>query len=208
MRFILSACLLFAIVGFVHAADSGSGTRDSSSSNVVQSVTSKEDYTLQPSDLIKVQVFQEDDLTREVRVSQESTITLPLIGTLSVKGLSVRQLERRVRDLYGKSYLVNPNVTIVVKEYALRTVDVQGQVGKPGAVEFPQEKGMTLLGAITRAGGFTRLADKSKVMLTRRMSDGHLETYKIDATDIIDGKSQDLWHLRVDDSIYVPERIL
>ena len=67
---------------------------------------------------------------------------------------------------------------------------------------------MTLIGAITRAGGFTRLADKTKVMLTRRMPDGQLKTYKIDATDIIEGKSQDLWPLQIDDSIYVPERIL
>ncbi len=208
MRFLLRACLLIAIVGFVHAADSAPSASDAAAPSDAAGEPSKEDYTLQPSDLIQVQVFQEDDLTREVRVSQESTITLPLIGTLSVKGMSVRQLEQTVRDLYGKDYLVNPNVTIVVKTYSVRTVDVQGQVGKPGAVEFPQEKGMTLLGAITRAGGFTRLADKSKVMLTRRMPDGHLETYKIDATEIIQGKSQNLWPLQGDDSIYVQERIL
>ena len=52
-------------------------------------------------------------------------------------------------------------MTIVVKEYSKRTVDVQGQVGNPGAIEFPQEKGLSLLQAVTRAGGFTRLADKS-----------------------------------------------
>lgn len=166
------------------------------------------DYLLQPSDLLHVQVFQEEDLTREVRISQEYTITLPLIGVIDVRGKSVRQCEDYVCALYGKDFLVNPQVTIGVKEYAKRTVDVQGQVGQPGAIEFPQEKGLTLIQAITRAGGFTRLADKKRLLLTRHKSDGSIVTFTINATDLIDGTSKDSWPLQKDDSIFVPERIL
>lgn len=204
MRLFLSACLFLCVIQLTKAADGGSDSGSATASSAVVSGN----YKLQPSDLIKVQVYQEDDLTREVRVSQDSTITLPLIGTVDVRGLSVQQAETLIQNLYGKDYLVNPSVTIVIKEFAPRTVDVEGQVGKPGAIDFPQEQGMTLIGAITRAGGFTRLADKTKVMLTRRMPDGQLKTFKIDATDIIEGKTQDLWPLQIDDSIYVPERIL
>ncbi|MFA5262902.1 MAG: polysaccharide biosynthesis/export family protein [Opitutaceae bacterium] len=166
------------------------------------------DYLLQPSDLLRVQVFQEEDLTREVRISQEFTITLPLIGTVDLKGKTLRQAEDLVTSLYNKDFLVNPQVTLVVTQYAKRTVDVQGQVGNPGAIEFPQEKGLSLLQAITRAGGFTRLADKKRLMLTRRLPDGSAKTFTINATEIIDGTTQDSWELQKDDSIFVPERIL
>jgi polysaccharide biosynthesis/export protein len=173
-----------------------------------QSKAEHQDYILQASDLLHIQVFQEEDLTREVRISQEYTITLPLIGTIDLKGKTLRQCEEMVRSLYNKDFLVNPQVTIMVKEYSKRTVDVQGQVGNPGAIEFPQEKGLSLVQAVTRAGGFTRLADKKRVMLTRHQSDGSTKTYTINVTEIIEGNSRDLWILQKDDSIFVPERIL
>jgi polysaccharide biosynthesis/export protein len=166
------------------------------------------DYLLQPGDLLKVDVFQEDDLRQEVRISQEYTIKLSLIGTLDLRGKTLRQTEELVRSLYDKDYLVNPQVTINVKEYVKRTVDVQGSVGKPGSVEFPPEEGLTLLQAISRAGGFNRLADKKGVLLTRKAPDGHSETTKINAADIIDGTSKENWPLQKDDTIFVPERIL
>jgi polysaccharide export outer membrane protein len=166
------------------------------------------DYILQPRDLLHFQVFQEEELTREIRISQENSINLPLIGSIDTKGISLRQLEERVRSLYEKDYLVNPQITLVIKEYAKRTVDIQGQVGQPGAVEFPQERGMDLYGAITRASGFTRLADKTRVLLTRRFPDGHTETFKINVTEIIEGKAKERWPLQLEDTIFVPERIL
>lgn len=166
------------------------------------------DYPLQPSDLLKVEIFQEAELMREVRISQEYSITLPLIGKIDLRGKTLRQAEEMIRKLYDKSYLVNPQVTLVVKEYAKRTVDVQGQVGKPGAVEFPMEKGLTLLGAITRAEGFTRLADKKRVLLTRQKEDGSKETVVINAEDIIEGESKETWPMQPGDSIFVKERIL
>ena len=165
------------------------------------------DYTLQASDLIEVQVFQEDDLTRDVRLSQEYTVTLPLIGTVNLKGKTVRQACDLIRDLYNRDYLVNPQVSVIVKEYAARTVNVLGAVNKPGAVDFPPEQPMNLLDAIAKAGGFSRLADRGKVKLTRVQSDGKAETHIIDADQIIQGRVQETWPLQKDDVIYVPERL-
>jgi len=166
------------------------------------------DYVLQPGDLLRVEVFQEDDLTKEVRISQEYTINLPLIGTLSLRGKTLRQTMELVRRLYDKDYLVNPQVNISVKEYAKRTVDVQGQVGKPGAVEFPPEEGLTLYQAITRAGGFTRLSDRKRESLTRKTLEGASETITVNVNDIIEGNTKEEWPLQKDDSVFVPERIL
>jgi len=166
------------------------------------------DYMLQPSDLLSVQVFQEEDLKREVRVSQEYSITLPLIGKVDVKGKTVHQAESLIRELYDRDYLVNPQVNVVVIEYAKRSVNVIGSVNQPGAVLFPQEQGLTLLDAISRAGGFSRLADRKHVKLTRTNADGKAETYIINADDLIQGTSSNAWLLLVNDVVYVPERIL
>lgn len=166
------------------------------------------DYILQPSDLLNVQVFQEENLKRDVRVSQEYSITLPLIGKVDLKGKSLRQAEELIRELYDRDYLVNPQVNVVVVEYAKRTVNVIGQVNQPGAVLFPQEQGLTLLDAISRAGGFTRLANRREIKLTRTNADGKSDTYIINADDLIKGNSSNSWPLLVNDIIFVTERIL
>jgi len=166
------------------------------------------DYILQPSDLLNIQVFQEENLKRDVRVSQEYSITLPLIGKVDVHGKSLRQAEALIRELYDRDYLVNPQVNLVVIEYAKRSVNVIGQVNQPGAVLFPQEQGLMLLDAISRAGGFSRLANRSQVKLTRTNADGKSETFVINADDLIKGSSSNTWPLLVNDIIFVPERIL
>jgi polysaccharide export outer membrane protein len=163
---------------------------------------------LQPSDLLDVQIFQEENLKRAVRVSQEYSITLPLIGKVDVKGKSLRQAEDLIRELYARDYLVNPQINVVVIEYAKRSVNVIGQVNQPGAVLFPQEQGLTLLDAVSRAGGFSRLANRTQVKLTRTNADGKSDTYVIDADDLIKGRSSNTWPLLVNDIVFVPERIL
>lgn len=178
------------------------------SSKTVTVANSQSDYVIQPSDLISVQIFQEDDLKREIRVSQEYSVTLPLIGKVYLKGKTVHQAETMIRDLYDHDYLVNPQVNLVVIDYAKRSVNVLGAVGSPGVVLFPQEQGLTLVDAISRAGGFNRLADRKKVKLTRTNTDGKAETYIIDVDALIVGKSSNQWQLLVNDVIYVPESIL
>lgn len=194
--------LLVLFLGVVATAFASAETSKSSSS------AAPLDYILQPSDLLNVQVFQEENLKRDVRVSQELEITLPLIGKVSVKGKSVRQSEDLIRDLYNKDYLVNPQVNIVVVEYSKRTVNVIGQVNQPGAVLFPQEQGLTLLDAISRAGGFTRLANREKVKLTRTNADGKSETYIINVDELIKGSSSNSWPLLANDNVFVVERVL
>jgi polysaccharide export outer membrane protein len=165
------------------------------------------DYNLQASDLIRVEVFQEDGLKREVRLSQDYTVTLPLIGTISLKGMTVRQANDMIQKLYDQDYLVNPQVSVSVLEYSVRTVNVLGAVTKAGAVTFPPEQSMNLLDAIAGAGGFTRLADRSKIKLTRQMVDGKNEAHIIDADEIIQGQTKKDWPLQKGDVIYVPERV-
>jgi polysaccharide export outer membrane protein len=170
--------------------------------------TAPVDYVLQQSDLIRVQVYQEPELLREIRISQELTINLPLIGSVDVRDKSVRQTEELLRQLYDRDFLVNPQITITVLEYAQRTVQVLGQVNNSGAIAFPPEQKMGLLEAISRAGGFTRLAERRKIQLTRTDEKGKTETFTINTDDLIKGNSGDQWLLKKGDVVFVPERIL
>ena len=164
-------------------------------------------YLLNPSDLLRVEVFQEPDLIREVRVAQDGSIVLPLIGKIFVGGKSVFDAESLITELYNRDYLVNPQINVTITEYALRRVNVIGQVNKPGVVVFPPEEEMVLLEAISLAGGFNRLADKGKVTLTRTLANGKSETFTIDTRKLISGDQTTTWDLQKDDVIFVPERV-
>lgn len=165
------------------------------------------DYVLRPADILQVKVYKEEDLTREVSVSQEYTVSLPLIGNVSVKNRSVRQVEEMIRQLYDRDFLVNPQVTLIVLKYAERAVNVIGSVNSPQAVPFPPERGLTLLEAVARAGGFSRLADRSKVKIIRTDEKGVSTTFTINADKLMESRSANLWALQVDDVIQVEERI-
>jgi polysaccharide export outer membrane protein len=167
------------------------------------------DYVIQPQDILRVQVFQEEEINRlgEVSVSQEHTIVLPLIKTVSVRGKSVRQAEELIRELYNKDYLVNPQVQVIVLKYAERSVSVMGAVNNAGRVLFPGERALNLLEAVANAGGFSRIADLRKVKLTRKGANGETTTQEINADDLTKRGGRDI-PLEKGDVIFVPERIL
>lgn len=168
------------------------------------------DYVLQPQDLIRVQVLREEEINKqgEVSISQENTVFLPLIGTISLKGKTPRQAEEMIRNLYDRDYLVNPQVSVIVLKYAERSVNVVGAVNKAGRVLFPQERGLTIVDAISLADGQNRYADLKKVKLTRYNADGEQVTITVNVDEIMKGGGRDPVPLQKDDVIFVPERIL
>jgi polysaccharide export outer membrane protein len=205
----ISICLPLA------AATAAENTKRFERAEVARSETLRDsgtraDYILQPLDVLKVLVFQEEDINKqgEVRMTEESTITLPLIGSVNLRGKTVRQAEDLIRQLYDKDYLVKPQVTLNVVKYSERFVNVTGAVNKPDRVPFPQERGLTIVSAISLAGGQSRLANLKKVSLTRRKPDGEQEKREIDVDAIINGKGGEDIPLQPEDSIFVPERIL
>jgi protein involved in polysaccharide export with SLBB domain len=168
-------------------------------------------YTLQPQDVLKVFIFQHDDLNKQteaVQVSPEHTISLPLVGVVNLRDKTARQAEQVIRDAYDRDYLVNPQVSVIVVKYADRSVNVLGQVGKPDRIPFPQEKGLTIIEAIALAGGPTRLADLKRVKLTRKYDDGTSSVSEVDVSSMMIKGGRGAIPLRTGDVIYVPERIL
>ncbi len=166
------------------------------------------DYVLRSYDLIKVVVFQETDLEREVRLSPDATVTLPLIQTVDLKGKTVREAQDIIRNRYDRDFLVNPQVNITVLEYAKESVNVLGAVNLPGAVIIPPDQQLKLLDAIAHAGGFSRLADRKHIKLSRTSADGKTATFIINADNIIQSTSDDPGPLQKADVVYVPERLL
>ena len=194
---LLAAALLAAALPPARADASADGNADDS----------RLSYELQPLDIIKVQIFQEPDLDREVRISLDHSVVLPLIGKVDLTNKTVRDAEKLVTDLYNRDYLVNPQINITVAEYAPRTLNVLGAVNTPGSVQIPPEQHLTLLDAIARAGGFSRLANRNKVSLTRELPGGKTENFSIDVDKLLSGGAAQ-WAVQNGDVIFVPERVL
>ena len=175
--------------------------------------SNSKDYLLQPQDSLRVQVYQEDDISRQgdVTISAEYSIFLPLIGTISLKGKTARQTEGMIRDLYDKDYLVNPQVSVTVTRYAERTFNIFGSVGSPGRKSIPPERTLTILDAISVAGGASRIGELKKVKLTRNKPDGDTETITINVDELMKGTvtgNRETIYIQPDDVIFVPERFL
>src|SRR3954468_24310438 len=95
---------------------------------------STDNYTLQPNDLVQIKVFQEPDLTTTARVAADGTISFPLIGTVGIGGRTVSGAAGTIRSALAKDYLVDPQVSLTVTDYAKRRFTVLGQVQKGGTL--------------------------------------------------------------------------
>src|SRR6266478_6439558 len=124
-------------------------------------------YVIAPNDLVLVKVYRQEDLESRLRISANGTTTFPLLGTINLGGKTVEEATAQIRDLLAKDYLVNPQVTVTILEYAKRRFTVLGQVQRPGTYEIPSEESVDLPEGIAMAGGFTRLANTAKIVITR-----------------------------------------
>lgn len=140
--------------------------------------STKLDYVLKPSDLIEVRVFQEPELDTRARLAPDGKVSLPLVGEVAVSGSSVKGAAAIIEAALRRGFLVKPVVTVTVLEKTRERFNLEGAVGRPGPYYFPESGELTLLDAISQAGGFTRLAN-SKVVITRKSG----SVLKVDAAD-------------------------
>jgi polysaccharide export outer membrane protein len=149
-------------------------TQTATGPSVNVAVSAPAGYTLSPNDSIGVEVFGEDDLRTVGRLNAEGNISLPLIGSVQLGGLTMTQATARVTELYARDYLVNPKVNVTLLGYAKRRFTVLGQVNRPGSYEMPETSpgGIDLLEAIAIAGGYTRIAAPERVSVRRKGAGG------------------------------------
>lgn len=125
------------------------------------------DYKIAPHDIIVIDVFGEKDLSREFRVTATGTINYYFLGEVKVAGKTTSEVREKLTEDLNRDYLVEPQVTVDVKEYRVREVFVNGQVNKPGAITLTGEQELNILGALFRAGGLTPRASENKIKFTR-----------------------------------------
>jgi polysaccharide export outer membrane protein len=147
------------------------------------------DYRIGTEDLLEIQVFGVDQLSRTVRVNSMGAISLPLIGSLEIAGLTPQEAESLIARKLGDSYLQNPQVSLFVKEYTNQRVTVEGAVNKPGI--YPLRGQTTLLRTLAIAGGQGSLSDMSEVMLFRVDMDGKRVAQQFDVEKIRRGELED-----------------
>lgn len=124
-------------------------------------------YTLRPNDTIRLAVYEEADLSVQVRILKTGQASFPLIGSVEVGGLTVAAAAGRIRDLYAKDYLVDPKLTLTVDEYATEFISVIGAVKNPGQIPMPVSGNLDLASAMATSGGLAEDADINGIQLIR-----------------------------------------
>jgi polysaccharide export outer membrane protein len=122
------------------------------------------EYEVGPGDVLEVNVYGNDDLSRIVTVQTNGSISYPLLGEVQVAGLTVGEVRRKITNLLAKDYLVNPQVEVKVREYQSQFVSVVGEVNSPG--RKPIRGRMRLIDALIDSGGFKPSAS-AEVLITR-----------------------------------------
>jgi polysaccharide export outer membrane protein len=155
-------------------------------------------------DVFELRIVGEEKLPTTFTIARDGTADLPYIKRLKVEGLEPQEVAELVRaKLMEGQILTDPSVSVAIKEYNSKRVVVLGEVQKPGSL--PIEPGMTLLRAISMAGGFNSLANKSKVTLRRKV-EGKVRVVVISVEDIMSNAVPDV-PLQAGDSVNVEQRV-
>jgi protein involved in polysaccharide export with SLBB domain len=146
-------------------------------------------YILSPTDQVAIEVFGEDDLRTSGRLNPEGNLSLPLLGSIHLAGLTLTQAVSKLTELYSRDYLVNPKINVTLVSYGSRRFTILGQVGHPGIFEMPptSPEGIDLLEAIAMAGGYTRIAAPERITVRRHSASGD-QILKVNAKRFTKGK--------------------
>jgi polysaccharide biosynthesis/export protein len=142
------------------------------------------DYKIGAQDVVRIDVWKEPDISRTIPVRPDGKISLPLLNDVQAAGLTAMQLAGSIRSGLTR-YLTNPQVTVTVTEINSRRVYVTGEVARTGAI--PLLPNMTVLQALSSAGGFTQFA-KTKGIYILRMENGQQVKYPFNYKDALNGK--------------------
>jgi polysaccharide export outer membrane protein len=146
------------------------------------------DYRIAPADKLSIKVLKSDELTGDYQVDLSGHISMPLIGEVAAASLTTQQLDEKITELLGQKYFEHPDVSVGVKESALRSVTVDGAVKDAGA--FPVAGPMTLIQAVALAKGTSEDANARRVAIFRTIG-GQRHAAAFDLTAIRHGQSAD-----------------
>ena len=197
-------CLFFLIlacgIGFLQQSMAADKTV-ASSTETKQEIVSDPSYIIGPMDVLEIQVWKEPDFSRQVLVRPDGKITLPLVGDISASGMNTMGLKALLSEKL-EDFVSKPEITVIVLESRSKNFYIIGKINRPGT--YPLSPDMTVLQAISVAGGLAEWADKDSIRIIRR-SGGKEEILSFDYDKVITGKKleQNIL-LKPNDTIIVP----
>jgi polysaccharide export outer membrane protein len=163
--------------------------------------TTNGEYVIGPQDIVQIDVWKEPEITRTIPVRPDGKVSLPLLNDVQASGLTAMQLAGVIREGLTK-FLTNPQVTVTVTTINSRRVFLTGEVSRTGAL--PLLPNMTVLQALSSAGGFTPFA-RMKDIYILRIENGQQTKYPFHYKDVVKGKrSEENILLQPNDVIVVP----
>jgi polysaccharide biosynthesis/export protein len=145
------------------------------------------EYKIGAQDLLRIDVWKEEQLTRTAPVRPDGKVTLPLLNDVQAAGLTPMQLAGVISEGL-KKYINSPQVTVAVTEINSRRIYVTGEVARAGA--FPLLPSMTVLQALSSSGGFTQFA-KLKNIYVLRVEDGKQVKHPFNYKEVVNGRNPD-----------------
>lgn len=183
-----------------HSSAPNSTTAPIATTNAALNIDST--YVIGPDDLLAIDVWHEQELSRTLPVRLDGKISLPLLGEVKASGETPLQLQNFIAERL-KEYLEHPHVTVIVQEPRSHSFNVVGEVQKPGAFVFGHT--VNVVDAIAQAGGFRDFAKPKKMYVLRTMANGSQQKLPINYNDVITGKKpSDNLVLQSHDTVVVP----
>lgn len=163
-----------------------------------------DEYIVGEGDVLKINVYENDDLSTEVRVSADSTIRVPLLGEISVENQTVSQIASKIEKLLLGDYLVNPQVDVFITEHRSKKAIILGQIKKPGQYELRGR--ITFLEFVSKAGGFTEDAGGVATIKRQKRNGSASQNILVDLEKLVKLGDASLNIIILDnDSIYISE---
>ena len=171
---------------------------------LAQNVDEWKASTLQPGDVLSIQVFRVAEFSKVVRIEEDGTFRYPLCGTIKASGLTARAIAEELEKALAKQ-VQDPHVDVFVQDWGPRRIYILGEVKSSQSMDLPTYGRMTALQALSAVGGFTESADLNNVAVLRR-SEGKIIRHKIDVSALVSRQSGgDDFKLLPEDTLIVPK---
>ncbi len=160
--------------------------------------SAKQEYRLGPDDVIDVFVWKEPDLSTSLTIRPDGKVTMPLLNELQASGKTATQLQQEIKEKLA-SYVTDPLVTVMVKQFNSFKFSVLGEVRTPGVYKVSQS--VSVLDAIAMAGGFTEFAKRDRILVIRNGKTG--ERINVDLKKFLKDGKDSVFFVEPSDVIYV-----
>jgi polysaccharide biosynthesis/export protein len=171
---------------------------------VLELLLKAEEYRVGVGDILEIRILKPDPSMDRVSVTPSGDISVAYLGSVKIKGKTITEVQQTIQYRLANGYLKYPVVTVSLIESKSRNFSISGEINKPGT--YPIEDNMTVLKAVSVAGGFTKFGSKSKVRVLRQRPDrpGYTKI-EIDVGKVMEGDARADIVLEPGDIIVVSE---